>query len=85
VVEFRAAFIQVTCSGKHSSNFPKASTLTSKGVGVPQDYVQGHKWFILAATKHAKYRANRDLLAKRMTPAQIAEAQRLARQWKPKK
>ncbi len=28
---------------------------------------------------------NRDELARRMTPDQIAEAQRLAREWKPKK
>jgi TPR repeat protein len=56
----------------------------AKGVGVPQDYVQAHMWFILAATKHAKYRADRVRLAKLMTPAQIAKAQRLAREWKPK-
>jgi TPR repeat protein len=54
------------------------------GQGVLQDYVQAHKWFNLAATKRVKYRANRDRLAKRMTPFQIAEAQRLAREWKPK-
>jgi hypothetical protein len=28
---------------------------------------------------------NKDIAASRMTPAQIAEAQRLAREWKPKK
>ena len=28
---------------------------------------------------------NRDIVAAKMTPAQIAEAQRLAREWKPKK
>jgi hypothetical protein len=27
----------------------------------------------------------RDLVASKMTPAQIAEAERLAREWKPKK
>jgi hypothetical protein len=27
----------------------------------------------------------RDLIARRMTPAQIAEAQKLAREWKPTK
>ncbi len=27
---------------------------------------------------------NRDLIEDRMTPAQVAEAQRLAREWKPK-
>ncbi len=28
---------------------------------------------------------NRDILAEKMTPAQIAEAKRLAREWKPKR
>jgi len=28
---------------------------------------------------------DRDLVASKMTPAQIAEAERLAREWKPKK
>ncbi len=61
------------------------------GQGVPQDYVEAHKWFDLAASRHrpGKKRDNsvhdRNLLAKRMTPGQIAEAQKLAREWKPKK
>ena len=63
----------------------------SNGQGVPQDYVEAHKWYNLAASR---YRAsekeqrelavkNRELLASKMTPAQIAEAQKLAREWKP--
>jgi hypothetical protein len=64
-----------------------------EGQGVPQDYVQAHKWYNLAAANYTsasqtKYRddavKNRDALARKMTPAQIAEAQRLAREWKPK-
>ena len=56
-----------------------------KGLGVPQDYVQAHMWYNLAATRGLKLgRKSRDSLAKQMTPAQIAEAQRLAREWKPK-
>ena len=34
---------------------------------------------------HAKAVKHRDIFAQLMTPAQIAEAQRLAREWKPKK
>jgi len=64
------------------------------GQGAPQDYVQAHKWFSLAALRFsaaseeekldaaAKYR---DVVAAKMTPDQIAEAQRLAREWKPTK
>jgi TPR repeat protein len=55
------------------------------GQGVPQDYVQAHKWLNLAASKGQENAMKaRDRLATRMTPDQIAEAQRLAREWKPK-
>ena len=55
------------------------------GQGVPQDHVQAHKWFNLAGTGGVEDgRKGRDILAKQMTPAQIAEAQRLALEWKPK-
>ncbi len=62
----------------------------AKGQGVPQDYVEAHKWSDLAASRHRPGKKrddsvhDRNFLAKRMTPAQIAEAQRLAREWKPK-
>ncbi len=55
------------------------------GRGVRQDYVQAHMWFNLAAAQGKEdARKARDILAEQMTPAQIAEAQRLAREWKPK-
>ena len=57
----------------------------AKGQGVPQDYVQAHKWFNLGATSgDASAVKNRDLAASKMTPAQIAEAQRLASAWRKK-
>ncbi len=62
-----------------------------KGQGVPQDYVQAHRWFNLAASRYPpgekrdKMVKYRDIAAKKMTPAQISEAQKLARKWKPKK
>jgi hypothetical protein len=56
------------------------------GQGVTQDYVQAHMWYNLAVSKgHENATKNRDNVAKKMTPAQIAEAQRLAREWQPKK
>jgi TPR repeat protein len=61
------------------------------GIGVPQDYVEAHKWYNVAAprSKYADIRKDimklRDELALKMTPVQIAEAQRLAREWKPSK
>ena len=58
--------------------------LTSKSL--PQDYVEAHKWFNLSAAQGGKNAEKyRDLLANIMTPDQITEAQRLAREWKPKK
>ena len=57
----------------------------AKGHGVPQDYVLAHMWFNLAAAQSYETAVkNRDLAVSNMTPAQIAEAQKLAREWKPK-
>ena len=60
------------------------------GEGVPQNYAQAHMWHNLAASRFPpgedrdKVVKNRDHVAKKMTPAQISEAQKLAREWKPK-
>jgi TPR repeat protein len=54
------------------------------GQGVAQDYVQAHMWFDLAAAQgDPKALAHRGQVAGMMTPDQIAEAQNLAREWKP--
>ena len=54
----------------------------ANGEGVPQDYVQAHMWFNIAgANGVAGASESRDLVAKHMTPAQIAEAQKLTSQW----
>ncbi len=55
------------------------------GQGVRQDIVQAHIWFDLAAAQGGgKAKKNRDIAAERMTPDQIAEAQRMAREWMAK-
>ena len=62
----------------------------SNGQGVPQDYIQAHMWWNLAASRYtdptdrADAVKNRDLVAAKLTPAQVVEAQRLASAWKPK-
>ena len=61
----------------------------ANGEGVTQDYVQAHKWFNLAASRATQgklkdYRLARDKLSEKMTALQVAEAQRLAREWQPK-
>jgi hypothetical protein len=57
-----------------------------RGEGVSQDYVQAHMWLNLAASHSGdqSYSQMRDDCARKMTPEQIAEAQRLAHEWKPK-
>ena len=63
----------------------KIAIMYDDGQGVPHDIVQAYKWYSLAATNGDKPAAElRDTSAKQMTPAQIAEAQQLAREWKPK-
>jgi TPR repeat protein len=55
-------------------------TSYGKGQGVVQNYMRAHMWLNLAAvTGDAFAVKNRDIIAARMTPQQIAEAQKLAR------
>ena len=86
VAWFRKAADQGVASAQYNLGF-----MYSEGQGVPQDYVQAHKWWNLAASRFdaskKEYRdkaaKGRDQIAAKMTPAQLAEAQKLAREWKP--
>ena len=63
-----------------------SAVMYANGQGVPQDYVRAHMWFNLSAAQgHQRAARDRDDVAKLMTPAQIAEAQKLAREWQPKR
>ena len=56
--------------------------LYSTGRGVPMDYITAHKWLNLAArTGDEEARRLRAELAHDMSPQEIAEAQRQAREW----
>ena len=63
------------------------------GQGVSQDSVQAYMWYSLAASRLSEAEAekremvlmSRGVIASRMTPEQLEEAQRLAREWKPTK
>jgi len=58
---------------------------SSFGQGVPMDLVEAYMWYSLAAENgNAHAPGYRDDLARQMTPAKIAEAQKRAREWKPK-
>ncbi len=57
----------------------------AEGEGLPKDYVLAHMWATLAAVQGNENAVKgRDLLEEVMTPAQLAAAQRLAREWKAK-
>jgi hypothetical protein len=66
-------------------------TLYYYGRGVAQDLVEAHKWFALSAarfpptmtTNIERALNNCKLVVSRLTPSQIAEAQRLSSSWKP--
>jgi hypothetical protein len=62
----------------------------AQGIGVPQDFTEAHMWLNLAGSNEVADNVQadsiklRDFIAGRMTPGQIEEAQRRAREWKPK-
>jgi TPR repeat protein len=59
-----------------------------KGHGVAADVVEAYRWFSLSFARNSDLRADagkmRDAVAATMSPAEIAKAQKLAREWKPK-
>ena len=56
----------------------------AQGLGVVQDYEEAHKWLDLAASLgEAAAVEERDALAARMTPQQVATAQERAAAWRP--
>jgi TPR repeat protein len=78
---YRKAADQGVADAQHLLGYAYGS-----GRGVPQDDVSAYMWFNLAATQGVKDAArDRDGLAAKMTPAQIAEAQKRAAEWRPKK
>ena len=69
---------------KDALAFAKLGLMYAQGRGVLQNFIEAHKWYNLSVA-YGELRSveARDALAKMMTPAQIAEAQRLAREWTP--
>jgi TPR repeat protein len=59
--------------------------LYASGKGVKRDYMQAYKWLNVCAAKgDQKCVAQRDLVAEKLKPKQLAAAQRLASQFTPK-
>ncbi len=77
---FRLAAEQGDALGQLNLGFMYAT-----GQGVPKDNVLAYMWANLAASQGSEGAVkNRDILARSITPNQLAEAQRLAREWKAK-
>jgi len=59
--------------------------MCAEGQGIREDLVQAYMWFsLVAASGDSTAKKNMEIVAARMAPSQIAEAQRLAKEWKPK-
>jgi uncharacterized protein len=86
---YRLAADQDNADGQYNLGIMYAKGRTG---GLPPDFVKAHMWLNLAASRYLAWEKelrddaikSRDFVASRMTPAQIAEAQKLAREWKPK-
>lgn len=56
----------------------------SRGLGVVQDFAEAYKWYSLAAARGQRLAPSaRAAVAAKLTPAQLAAAQQLARAWQP--
>jgi TPR repeat protein len=71
--------------GSNIAKFTLGNMYLGGMAGLPEDLVNAHMWFNLAAACGNEVAAKiRDSIAATMTPAQIAEAQRRAVEWRPK-
>lgn len=78
---FRRAAEQDYTQAQHN-----LGAMYGSGQGVKRDYVQAYKWLNICAAKgNIGCATQRDLIARKLKPAQIAEAQRLATDFKPQK
>ena len=71
------------CGNAEAQN--QVGEMYEAGKGIARDYVQAHMWFSLLAMSNSESREagvdGRNIAAQQMTSEQIAEAQRLAREW----
>ena len=63
----------------------KLGAMYQSGKGMPRDDVMAYVWFNLAASAgNLEALEGGEAVARRLTAAQMTEAQRLVRDWKPK-
>ena len=78
---FRKAADQGDAAGQFS-----LGVMYDNGSGVVKDEVKAYKWYLLSRAQgndSAKKRI--EIMERVLTPAQRAEAQKIAREWKPRK
>jgi uncharacterized protein len=69
-------------AGADARDFFRLGMMYSTGAAVPADMVTAHKWFNIAATRgDAEAARLRREIAEEMSDAEIAAAQRAARDW----
>ena len=57
------------------------ASMYKKGRGVEQDFVTAYAWYNIAVANGLEvWKANKELIAKEMTPAQITKAQALSKE-----
>ena len=83
--EAAVAWLKNSAEQNNSKAQHELGRMYENGQGVTEDLVQAHMWLhISGADEDAKKINARDDIEKKMTPAQIAEAQKLAREWMEK-
>ena len=71
-----------TVAGDTRERFLERGIDYSLGRNVPQSLIEAHKWLNIAAARgSAEARLHRSEVAREMTAAEVAEAQRQARAW----
>jgi hypothetical protein len=83
IVDFDAlSQFEVNARKGHAEALYNLGLAYSTGQAVDVDYVAAHKWFNLAALNGvSEARRWREEISAEMSPHEIAEAQRLAREW----
>ncbi len=77
-------WLQKAAGSEQAAAMNNLGFMYHKSEGIPPDFVRAHMWYNLAAARgHGLAKKNLDIVADKMTAAQIAEAQNLARDWQP--
>lgn len=82
-IEFEPRMIEARPEADRSiESLLELGLMYSAGRGVERNFVEAHKWLNIAALRGSvAARSYRSELAEEMTRADIAKAQRLAREW----